>query len=417
MRRRPSRDTILWILVYLCSILSTLLFAHKLPESYFADTPSYVEAASSLANGEIDIFRTPGYPAVITLCRSIMPQYWTELIFALQIGLFYFSIYLFRTLAGRCIPHSSVAAWVMTFVYAVYPAFHIFAFFVATESLGILEVVLLMWLLERWLRKEGWGYYVGITLVSMSMVALRPSLLTIPLAMIATALVLVFSRRWRHKSLLLFLSAMIQFGVCVPYVLAIHRRINIYSVSIVSVINDYACWRLPGTLYPELFDDPKVAHIIAVNDSVNANEKPVPRNFYEVEAVAARIGWDGIASYNKRARAAHPDVYLQLIWGRCIESVSPPFSKNILYYALTLIYTVWLVCHMIRRRRVYGISLFMDIFSLGTIASVIIGAQADWARLIMPMAPAAFIMAGQLSGRVHKVCLKNVPRRSMRVSQ
>ncbi len=390
-----TRPLIFRIVILVVAIVSTLIGYVRCDPSTFNDTISYIDASYELASGNIDVFRTPGYPLLIALCRFTVGDAWQTLILGLQIATYFISIPVFARLAYLCL-RSESRAFVATLFYAAYPSYSLFNFLVATEPLATSSTVFTLWIVCCYIKKMSFGRWVALTVSGLWLIALRPSLSVIIVAYASLAILLIFSTQYRRQAYGLFTSAAAVCVICVPYVIAIERETGVYTFSTVSIVNEYACNRAYGDIFPDYFEDPEVMTLIAENDSLHGHE--APNGIYmEILAIQNRIGWSGIDAYNKQIRLNNPGHMLKLAGKRFIDSfASIGYRKNVFFYAVTLAYSILIICRSVRRRQIFPMESMLAIFSFGVILTAVIGAQNDWARLIIPMTPVAFIMTCSL---------------------
>lgn len=406
----PHMQPIILGFILLAGALAGLYYWSISGAWHFADTPSYVDAWQNyLRHGNLDVFRTPLYPYYIGLCQWLGGEAWMHVLIAGQMVCYLAAVGLFFHLLRRllCSGHGSRACittlrqglviYGATFVLAVMPTFQKFLCLGATEGFAVVGSLCLCAVAVRFFSAERpWPWAALLLLLSLAMVSLRPSLLTVPLTLLATALVLIWLRPYRRRAIMLIGVGVVTLAGVAMYCSRIERLTGMFTPSTVSAVNQYSAMRLGGYYYPELFDDPSIAATIdTINDKHHCNF--YARTLYEAsDIIGERYSWAILADYNAEAMALHPEIKWKLIGSHALQSVMPPYYKSLIFYIVALLFLIFLFTLQKRREREpwrFAAAVLMWIYASGTIATSIIGAQSDWERLNQPAFIVIILMA------------------------
>lgn len=407
----PHMQPVILSVILFCGAMASLYYWSISGAWHFADTPSYVDAWQTyLSHGNLDTFRTPLYPCYIGLCQWLGGQAWLQVLIAVHMVCYLAAVGLFfhllrRLLCGvgngeaACITtaRQALVIYGATLVLAVMPTFQKFLCFGATEGFAVIGSLCMCAAGVRFFStRRPWPWAILLLVLSLVMVSLRPSLLTIPLALIASAIVLIWIRQYRHRALMLIGTGVVSLAGVAVYCSRIERLTGLFTPSTVSVINQYSAMRLEGYYFPELFKDPSIAAAIdTIDDRNHCNF--YARTLYEAsDIIGERYGWKTLADYNSEAMTLHPEMRWKLIGSHAIDSVMPPYYKSLVFYILALLFVIFLHRHWRRREQEpwrFASALLMWIYVSGTIATSIIGAQSDWERLNLPAFIVIILMA------------------------
>lgn len=394
--------------LYVAITLSLLMLAGiiwlKGSSLYNGDSPSYVGAWNECYfHGEIDTFRTPVYPVLIGIGRLLFGQeYWTLFPTLLQIIIFYACGILFSRMIHGVISSRRIA-WITIFVYFLfYPMVNSLPI-LGTEALAFSLTSAWLYCVWRFMERARWGYGIAIALLTVTEMMLRPSLLILCFAIIGLAVAGMFFKRYRKQGLLL-LATLIPSGVVYKvYVDEMIRVADYDSISIVSAYNKFFMARQFNDIYPEfLTDNPQAVEIMlsyqAAGDSLMQGYQNNAR-WREIAALedSGAMDFRQMDDYVQAMKSNYPEVWYANTARRIAYSFTHEGPvKNICNYLVVTLYTVFFVVAWIKLRRFSLVNFLILMIGGGSLLSILLYAQNDFGRLMLPTSAALIMMGGQL---------------------
>ena len=222
----------------------------------FWDSDTYINAFGNILRDGADAIRTPAYPVLVGLCRTVFGEaLWVYALVAVQLAAFVATVPSVWCLAVRLVPPR--AALVATAVYAWCPTFVSFTMFVMPDIWCVIGVVALLCAAVRMSESPGWSAVARCSAISVALVLLKPSNIYIAIwwGVLALALLCLRDRRWRMCAVPAAAMAVVLGG----YGMLVQRQTGYYTVSVVSDINDLGNAAQRRKLVPELAPDSATA--------------------------------------------------------------------------------------------------------------------------------------------------------------
>jgi len=242
---KPFRSPLFWIMmVAALGYLALFCFGYFKPLAG-SDTDDYLRAADNISlahllSGDVDSLRTPVFPALICLARTLVGNdHAGQTVVIFQYFLYWLSILFFYRIVKNY-PLSPFCTHGCVLVYALSPTLLAWNQMIYTESLSISSFVIVIALFSIYLCRP---VYVTAILLGFSgfyLVMLRPSFLFFPLLMLVLWLPIMISRRVEFCKHLTGLGCTIVslcfiFGYCH----LVQKKCGVFSVSEVVVTNQY----------------------------------------------------------------------------------------------------------------------------------------------------------------------------------
>lgn len=382
------------------------------------DTNSYIIAWDRISQGEIDMFRTPLYPAYLGILKSLFCA--KHFMLAAIIGqfiVFFVSIYPFYHIAKRII-HSGEIAFFVTLFYAVSPGIFKWNCWILTESFAISGVVFLIYCSIRLYDKYTKKYAVISMILLISLLMLRPIFIyLLPVFIMFWTLVLLSQRR-RKQAIAGLCGTSISTVILIIYMLIFANKYGIFAVSSVSIYNRWFYARQEGLINPDVIVNPSLRTYVL--NSYKTHGRIIvdthDEDFYykiwtEIGEVTSIYGLKEVKDALDASDVSHP----WLTFKNTKEKLSTatqwslfPLSKSPEYlsigfcggikfiYILLIIYGAFVGIQMLFLKKKIWLSLLFYILGVSNLTTAIIGAPNDWSRLIMPSVPIYLLLVGQL---------------------
>ena len=178
IRKNPLLSILLFALCY------RIYYYHYFNNTLTIDSESYINYHSNILLGEVNSFRTPLYPYFIKFVSLFSTTNLISNICIAQSIISYFSIIPFYNIVSNFFKQKSVII-ISTLVYIISPSIISFEKCVITESLGISFIVLIIYLLSKFLKIPSVIMAFLTLLFAFLAIMLRPSFaILIPLLLL-----------------------------------------------------------------------------------------------------------------------------------------------------------------------------------------------------------------------------------------
>lgn len=407
------------LVVALCECLGVMLIYQHADRGFMGyDTASYIMAGDHWLSGHIDSVRTPVYPLLLKLTGATLDStasLWA--IVLLQLAVFLLSIVFFRRLARR-VWDNDAAVFVAGLAYATVPTITLWTAIALTESLTLSVVVFLLYALVRAVdgRSVGQAVLTGAWLVMLVM--LRPAMAYLVVAVAMVWVLLLFkSRDLRRVAVAGLAAALTTVLVTVGYMCWFKHTYGLFTMSEVGTCNLYHTLRINNEMDTALIADRPLRAEVSqcIQTTVVDDEQfDIQDLFIEYFYLSEEFGFVRLNTACQAVVANDPWCLPRCWWRHCKEAWQEPLVAVQSYepwtvrhreaisrwvpcagwlYAFVLVFAVVLVCRIIKRHRVPWLATLLTLITLGNMAAVIIGAQDDWSRLMVPSMPVVILMA------------------------
>lgn len=404
--------------ILLLSVAAHIFFFLLTPYSVSDDFPSYRSAAETIFNGMPDAARTPLYPILLALIRLLVPNEpgFTLLVTLVQTTLFLYTIPKFHAAAKQIAPVSNTAFY-LTIAYATCPHIIYWNRCVMTESLSISGTVLFIYLLFRHLGTQKKTYLPTLILLSAALIMLRPSFLyLIPVILIHLIAIRHFNKGMQSLAGLCGIG--IIGGLLYLYAGTIKKETGVFTLSTVSVINEYIGQRMMGTLQPDENSD-------IGNDMSRMLKENRTTPEQEIALLAEQYGYREIARQTANARTlpetakttflrmAQNGTKLFFIPGGFVESDYSTVGQLLLkaivaininflqFYLFLFLIFAYLFRKYIRNRQGDYVMTYPALIAILHTVVVFAGAYGQYSRLMAPLYPVVLLLASRFIENIY----------------
>ena len=409
VKRPGGVRAVLWSIIAVLTAIAVWSIVRRYDNTYTswtgADTITYVGAWHNILDHGIDIFRTPVYPLLIGATEVLTGAFYgpaVAIIESLQWLIFILSVFSFFGIARRLIC-GTVARLAATAMYAFSPFALYYNNYILTESLAASWLVMLVHLLLLYYERPNLKIISGITLLTLLMVFLRPSLIfLLPLVAVYAIVVMVIKKpQWRRYVALLPGVALVGIAAA-SYIAAMHRQFGVPAMSSVLMLNDLEEFCLHNTV-----SDAELEHYPVIKRS-KTYSSPTGDSYYFSDYELNKQMREAYIEY-KRMKADYADE----LRGYRLERIGRfmPFANEVsmnpesrLSRAMLTLpgCGVWLVLwgvfcfvvllpSLLRRRFDSAAWLVASIFC-STVIVVLYGAYGDYFRLMYPVSWIVWLM-------------------------
>lgn len=393
--------------IYLLSIVFCLFLTYLYRVDISFDTPSYINAWSTLQECQIDIWRTPVYPVFLGIMNIIFGDYYLYYVVVLQHIVFLISIRYFYHLVQYTISTNTLSFFI-TFFYALYPCVATYNCCIATETFAVTGGVFLFYSIFNLYktRQLRFGLYCFFWLLFL--VFLRPAVVyLLPVTIVLWCLVALKSRKDYYKPVVYGITGSVIVSVLLVFYMGMFKvNYGVFTPSGIGLMNKYAIAKAAGAIDFKITKDNNLQFYQEVEKGINAMGM---ESFSEL--VNQSINRNKIR-YAKRLlqnvlNASEDDLFKPSYSNGIIGVVSNIMGVKIkIIYLLFFIYAVVLLHWWNRHNDIAFFSSLLFMVGVSNYIIVIIASPGEYGRLLLPSIPAYLIMFGQLLNMIKfkRVC-------------
>ncbi len=366
------------------------------------DTASYFHAWEHISAGEIDPFRTPLYP----LLTAILPGW---LLLAAQHALFLTSVYCLARIARKALRLPPWAVAAATLPYCLFGLYPMYAALYLTDSLGASMMLIFITVLFRAIDRPSTACTAASAALMITLTALRPIFLFVPVASCALAAALASARRFPAAKAVATAAAagLLAAGA---YAAAFSLNTGHFGISTASELN-----KALFDLYSFCPGDSAAYPVHSRLKTLHNNPSIEPVEKWDVLFIIASDHpqelYDEVADYRAAKPGSSTEALRSTISANLRQGLagSPlPLSVLPLVAAAYIAFTARMQS---RRRRATTPRAFICLLFTGNFMAVILGAPGEYTRLLMPVIPLVFLMAADMAA---SLTLHLLPRRENR---
>ena len=401
-------------LILTISAINALALMALYGVKFAPDSGAYINSWHTVySKGDIAFGHPPVYPLIIGFFDQFTPflSFWPLIL--TQFFFFLLSVLCFFEICRKLIRNRRIVLFVSLF-YAVIPGFASWNLYVLTEAFGVSFLVIYCYCFIKVLFDHKSLFLVIQSLLLGIMIFMRPIFIfLIPIHIFIYILYLVWGNNSKLFSMSGIISGLLVFASVAWYMSSFYNKYGIYNLSGVSVANQFYIARQYGILSPSVIENQNL-RLYVENSYRKYGESLDSRTIlwqethkvfesYDVltinQAVVASINVNKqkyLSGIVQRIYYAvrHPVFKTPInVWGWILNLLGPSINSLILFL-LIYIYIVfrYICCH----KRVPFLSVTLALIICANLMVVLLGAQDEYSRLILPSIPFAIIMAGQV---------------------
>lgn len=403
---RINQNLLLWGIAVIILVLYNLT-----PRIDGFDTYYYLLAGENFWNGNIDCLRTPVFPLLLKMFSVCFGEKGGIIgVIIIQSIVYLLSVASLRNVA-RCVIKSHLIRNVVCLLYVVCVAPG-WCNELMTESLSISGCVIMTDLVFRYIKKPSWYLSVGIFLMTVLLVFLRPSFIFLFAVLPIVWIVLWIRRNNRTMQVvslaLTLLCTTIYLGYCKVY----EKEYGVFTSSISFVCNDIYNLKRSGSWNIEKVNNPQAKEILTqIDEQWGGNYDPIYKsvcsNHKNLQYIA--LGCNEIKQSSKTALLQHRlEITAASFDKRFNASVNThtPLSAVLfcsslflalplsLFYSIVVISCVALMIYMLKKKRIPLIATVVILFSVAQCVGILLYASEAHERLLLPVYPLFLVLLG-----------------------
>ena len=388
------------------------------------DSYDYYNCSYTILNGMPLIARTPVYPLIIAGIRALAGSQLTiKILILVQFLVYLAAAFTLRKIGAKYIGNKRVVFWVCA-IYLLLPAFNSVSIQIVTESFSISGVIFFIWfLIKDSPAPPSVKNIVSACILMGILIMLKPIFIyLLPCVLLFFILLCLSHKRNAVRSIAAgFIVTAAVVGGLMYYCNQMQSKYGINQLTIISSINNFALARQAVGVHPELTDNANLKEILLKIERENEENIYIELgNIYYIASIEPAA----VVQHVDQLLLLSPWKVLKRIFYRLTVDVSSsrifditPFSPisyidgflipNMIVYWVIIAIAITMICKRIRHTsRIPLSSILLLMITLGITIVAIIGAMGEWARLIMPGAPAFLLISGKCFNKIRQQLLK-----------
>lgn len=383
--------------IYLLSIAYCLFLTYLYRVDISFDTPSYINAWSTLQECQIDKWRTPVYPVFLGIMNNIFGDYYLYYVVLIQHIVFLISIRYFYLLV-RYTNTTKAILFLVTSIYALYPCVATYNCCIATETFAVTGSVFLMYSIINLYKTRHFRFGLYAFFWLLFLIFLRPAVVyLLPVTIAGWCFVAVKKGKEYNRPVAYGIGGSVIVSILlVLYMSMFKASFGIFTPSGIGLMNKYAIAKAAGAIDFKIAEENNLQFYQEVENGIKAMGM---ESFSEL--VNQSINRNKIR-YAKRLlqnvlNASEDDLFKPSYSNGIIGVVSNIMGVKIkIIYLLLFIYAVVLLYWWKRQNDIAFFSSILFMAGISNYIIVIIASPGEYGRLLLPSIPAYLIMFGQL---------------------
>lgn len=394
----------IWLILIIIIGFRGIVYSFYNEVSIYPDTFSYVNFNENILKGEVDALRTPVYPYIIkfiTLLDKSATLY-VNITNLQEIVSLASVIILYTTLKKTM--KNQVANYFATLVYGCLPAIFTYNRVILTESLSISLYVMYFCLIIQYLKSSTLSKAITLSIFTFLLIMLRPSFLYLLLVLSIMFLLVFILKKEDRISAIYGSIALVGVISCILGYSYLNKKQNGYfAISSVTQIN-----QLDNVINLRIYDtrdeqDRGIIDIISEwKDGYNGpwyrqTTEQIMTNFTveEVDSFLNRCVRNNFLQYIKGTIQKVIDLQFEPCDEIYLSAKETVIIQPMIYFIVIFIYviydSIYILIQTIKNKKLALVQTILLIAILGQLATVIVGAQAEYSRLFMPALPIVVI--------------------------
>ena len=382
--------------IYILSILFCIYLTYIFKVDITFDTPTYVNAWSTLLEGYVDKWRTPSYPIFLGIMNTIFGDNYLYFVVLVQHLVFLVSVRYFYLLMRNTISNEKLSFFITLF-YALYPCVATYNCVIGTSTFVVTGSVFLLYSILSLYKSNNkrFGLYAFFWLFFL--IFLRPAVVyLLPVTIVGWCIVALTRKKFFDASVVFGITGSIVVSIClIVYMFMFKSCYGVFTPSGIGLINQYTV--------------AKAANVIDFNTTGEEI------GFYqEAEKYINIMGMEAFSDSLKQSIDCNKGKYIKRLWQNVRKAsednlFEPSYQIGILgvvsnlfglpikiIYYLFLIYTAWLLQWMVRKKKIAFFPVLLIMIGVSNYIVIILGSPGEYGRLSLPAIPAYLLMLGQL---------------------
>lgn len=403
--------------IYLFSIINAFLLQFIYVISLNGGTETYFSAGNVFWNGGIDFLRTPVYPIICHIFYTLSSQYVYYIISLFQFLIFLLSIKFFYKLCKILIESNSLI-FITTLFYAVFPFFISWTMDIITESLSLSLFIIACYYILKSINEKSLKLVLYNVLFLSFLIFIRPIFIYVIPVEFLIWLYLIFIKREKFHFINIcgtIVVVLLYLGYCNKY----KQQYGMFTTSEVGYENQYCILRENNIVDYSYSNNLYLKHDIDSFIKKGTNFRY--HYFGELTFIIRKYGFPEANKLINYSIKAHKKQYVFSILKRIIDNSDKPcwgiylnarnaylgYTVNnyiLQWFSITFMSLYFLLLSSIiiflafwKQKKKFPLkSIILWLLITMNLLLVIVGAQDDYFRLILPSSPFILILLFEL---------------------
>lgn len=372
------------------------------------DTPTYIEAWSSLVDGHLDKLRTPVYPLFLGISKAIFSDNYLYYVVGIQHLVFLVSIRYFYLLMQEIITSKKIL-YSLTFFYALYPCVATYNCCIATETFANAGTIFLLYSIIKLYKTSKFSFGIYSFFWLFFLIFLRPAVVyLLPVTIVGWCIVAIDGKSFLNTSVVcgIAVSVIVSFFL-IAYMAMFKSYYGIFTPSAISINNKYAIAKAANVIDMNIWGNDELLACQVDESCVNAIG-------VETENITNTIGLKAFSDLVNQSIKQNKGKYVKRLWQNVRNAsedylFEPSYQTGIIgvisnmmgikinsLFILFLIYAVILIRWMHGQKKMAFFSCMLFMIGVSNFILIVIASPGEYGRLSLPAIPVYLIMIGQL---------------------
>ena len=395
----------IWIILLIVFGVRLVIYQGYIDFSIYPDTVSYMDFNANILNGEIDVLRTPVYSYIIKLVKlfaNTQTQIYYGITIVQEIISIISVIVLYKTLNKEF--KNKSANYFATILYGCSPVIFTYNKVILTESLSLSLFVIYFCLIIKYIKMPSNAKTLLIGVLTLLLIMLRPAFIYIlVMLVIMFGLIFILKKEHRKQAILGMFVLVVIIGIILGYCYLNKKQNNIFAISNVTQINQLDTVIEMGIYDTGVEEDKGIINII--NQRLDGFFQTWYRN--TTDKIMEEYTPEQIDSFLNRCIKNNSKYYIENIIQKALKlpfdnsteiylEAKNPTMKSLMIpfgiiYLYLLVEAIYILIKIIKYSQLPLEQFIMFITILGQLGTIIIGAQAEYSRLFIPVLPIIII--------------------------
>lgn len=419
--RRFYTEPILYILI-ICIIFQVVLCKRaENTVGMYSDSQSYLDYAESVLEGPLHKSRTPIYPILIKIIKSIYGDdqlyngivYIQYFIMFISIIIFYFTI--------KKLTNNKIIYIISTLIYGICPFIFLWNNLVLTESISISAIVLLSYLTISYIKKPTKLFAVILGIYPFLLVMIRPAFIyVVVLYIVFWILKILMDKENREKHIVGIIFIGISIILILIYCILMKNTYGVFGLSRVSYINKHISILDSNTYYKA--DNKEILNDI---ENIKKQEGEDVNKFILNNKLSEIYSTDQLIQFFNNAKDNNRLEYFKYMIQKFIKlgqenfgtSYVPTKNNSDLFeqigyatfpvtfyhvYVLIVVSIIYLLKNLIKNKKIDYVYAFFTFMIFANVFISIVGAPYETQRLVSASIPIILMQVSYIMSKLLK---------------